>query len=47
MATQAAGAPPMGIPTFYPAIAASVGGLVLVSLLTQAEPEGKWGKFFD
>lgn len=47
MATQAAGAPPWGIPTFYPAIAASLGGLVVVSLLTQAEPEAKWGKFLD
>lgn len=47
MATQAAGGPPLGIPTFYPAIAASIGALVLVSLATQAEPEAKWGKFFD
>ncbi len=47
MATQASGGPPWGIPTFYPAIAASLGGLVVVSLLTQREPEGKWGKFFD
>jgi Na+/proline symporter len=47
MATQAAGAPPGGIPTFYPAIAASIGGLVVVSLATQAEPEAKWGKFFS
>jgi len=46
MATQASG-PPLGIPTFYPAIAASVGALVLVSLATRAEPEAKWGKFFD
>ena len=46
MATQAGG-PPLGIPTFYPAIAASVGALVLVSLMTPAEPESKWGKFFD
>lgn len=47
MITQQAGAPPLGVPTFYPAIVASVGGLVLVSLATQAEPEAKWGKFFD
>ncbi|MGH9792071.1 MAG: sodium:solute symporter family protein [Candidatus Acidiferrales bacterium] len=47
MATQQAGAPPLGIPTFYPAIAASLGALVLVSLMTQREPEAKWGKFFD
>jgi SSS family solute:Na+ symporter len=47
MVTQQAGAPPWGVPTFYPAIAASVGGLVLVSLITKAEPEAKWGKFFD
>jgi len=47
MVTQQAGAPPLGIPTFYPAIAASIGALVLVSLATQAEPEAKWGKFFN
>lgn len=47
MATQQAGGPPLGIPTFYPAIVASVGALVLVSLMTQREPEAKWGKFFD
>lgn len=47
MATQQAGAPPLGIPTFYPAIFASVGALVLVSLATQREPESKWRKFFD
>ncbi len=47
MAAQQAGAPPLGIPTFYPAIVASVGALVLVSLMTQREPETKWGKFFD
>lgn len=47
MATQQAGAPPLGIPTFYPAIVASVGALVLVSLVTQREPEAKWAKFFD
>ncbi|MGH9794563.1 MAG: sodium:solute symporter family protein, partial [Candidatus Acidiferrales bacterium] len=47
MATQQAGGPPLGIPTFYPAIVASVGALVLVSLATQREPETKWGKFFD
>ena len=37
----------LGIPTFYPAIAASVSGLVIVSLLTKAEPESKWGKFLE
>jgi len=47
MATQSAGAPPLGIPTFYPAILASLGGLVLVSLMTQPEPESKWAKFFN
>jgi len=48
MATQSGGGvPPLGIPTFYPAIAASIGGLVLVSLLTSAEPETKWRPFFE
>ena len=48
MATQnAGGIPPMGIPTFYPAIAASLGGLIIVSLLTPAEPEAKWRPFFE
>lgn len=37
----------LGVPTFYPAIAASVGALVIVSLLTPAEPEAKWGKFLE
>jgi SSS family solute:Na+ symporter/sodium/proline symporter len=48
MATQnSGGVPPLGIPTFYPAIAASFGGLILVSLLTPAEPEAKWRPFFE
>jgi len=47
LATQSAGAPPFGLPTFYPAIAASIGGLVIVSLLTRAEPESKWRPFFE
>jgi SSS family solute:Na+ symporter/sodium/proline symporter len=48
MATQSAGGlPPFGIPTFYPAIAASLSGLILGSLLTPAEPEAKWRPFFD
>ncbi len=48
MATQSGGgSPPLGIPTFYPAMAASLGGLVLVSLLTAAEPESKWRPFFE
>jgi SSS family solute:Na+ symporter/sodium/proline symporter len=47
MATQSAGVPPMGIPTFYPAIAASLGALVLVSLLTRPEPRSKWAPFFE
>ncbi|MGH9817317.1 MAG: sodium:solute symporter family transporter, partial [Candidatus Acidiferrales bacterium] len=47
IATQQAGAPPFGVPTFYPAIAASVGALVLVSLATAPEGEAKWRKFFD
>jgi SSS family solute:Na+ symporter/sodium/proline symporter len=46
LAAQSAGAPPLGIPTFYPAIAASLGGLVLGSLMTPAEPETKWQPFF-
>jgi SSS family solute:Na+ symporter len=45
MLTQRAGEAPFGVPTFYPAIAASVGALVLVSLLTRAEPEAKWQRF--
>jgi SSS family solute:Na+ symporter/sodium/proline symporter len=44
--TQSRGAPPFGIPTFYPAIAASIGALVLVSLLTRPEPEPRWAPFF-
>lgn len=47
MVTQSAGAPPLGIPTFYVAIASSLGALVLVSLLTRPEPEAKWGRFFE
>jgi solute:Na+ symporter, SSS family len=47
MTTQAAGAPPLGIPTFYVAIVASVGALVLVSLLTRPDPEAKWSRFFE
>ncbi len=48
MATQnAGGTPPWGIPTFYPAIVASVAALFIVSLLTPAEPQSKWAPFFD
>ena len=47
MITQSAGAPPFGIPTFYPAIVASLGALVLVSLWTPAEPQSKWQPFFE
>lgn len=47
LATQSAGAPPLGIPTFYPAIVASIGALVLVSLMTRPEPESKWRPFFE
>jgi len=48
MITQnAGGIPPMGIPTFYPAIAASLGGLILGSMLTAPEPEAKWRPFFE
>jgi SSS family solute:Na+ symporter/sodium/proline symporter len=48
MATQSGGGiPPLGIPTFYPAIAASFAALALVSLLTPAEPEAKWRPFFE
>ena len=46
LATQSAGAPPLGIPTFYSAIAASLAGLVLGSLMTPAEPDTKWRPFF-
>jgi Na+/proline symporter len=45
--TQRAGAPPLGIPTIYPAIASSICALVIVSLRTRPEPEAKWEKFFD
>jgi len=47
MVTQIAGAPPLGIPAFYPAILASIGALVLVSLITTPEPENKWRPFFE
>lgn len=48
MATQnAGGIPPWGIPTFYPAIVASLAALFIVSLATPAEPQSKWAPFFD
>lgn len=38
---------PSGIPTVYPALAASLLGLFAVSLLTKRPPEDKWRPFYE
>jgi len=41
------GKQPLGLPTVYPALAASLLALVVVSLLSKPPDEAKWRPFFD
>ncbi len=40
------GSQPFGIPTVYPALAVSLFGLIVISLITKKPPEEKWRPFY-
>ena len=41
------GGQPFGIPTVYPALAASLFGLIVISLITKKPPDEKWRPFYE